>query len=232
MNIIITGAGKGIGYSLVLKCIASAKEGDNIFAISRNIDQLLLIREHACNFHAIKCDITNSLQLNHAIDTIKKQCNEIDFLINNAGCLVNKSFNEIEIQDIDKVFDTNFKAPFLIIKELYGLLSRSKIAHIVNVSSMGGFQGAAKFAGLSVYSSSKAALVCLTECLAEEFKSSTIKVNALCIGAVDTEMLSNAFPNYKAPITSEQMAEFIFQFTCNNGRYMNGKVIPVALTTP
>ena len=99
MNIIITGAGKGIGYSLVLKCIASAKEGDNIFAISRNIDQLLLIREHACNFYAIKCDITISLQLNHAIDTIKKQCNEIDFLINNAGCLINKSFNEIEIED-------------------------------------------------------------------------------------------------------------------------------------
>jgi NAD(P)-dependent dehydrogenase (short-subunit alcohol dehydrogenase family) len=232
VNIVITGAGKGIGYSLVLKCIASAKEVDNIFAISRNIDQLLLISEHSCNFYPIKCDITNSLQLNHAIDTIKEKCNEIDFLINNAGCLVNKSFNEIEIQDIDKVFDTNFKAPFLIIKELYGLLSRSKIAHVVNVSSMGGFQGAAKFAGLSVYSSSKAALVCLTECLAEEFKSSTIKVNALCIGAVDTEMLSNAFPNYKAPITSEQMAEFIFQFTCNNSRYMNGKVIPVALTTP
>ena len=108
----------------------------------------------------------------------------------------------------------------------------SNTAHIVNISSMGGFQGADKFAGLSAYSSSKAALNCLTECLAVEFKQTPIKINALCLGAVETEMLSMAFPNFKAPVSSEEMAQFIHHFTLENHRFMNGKVIPVALSTP
>src|SRR5690606_32938143 len=80
--------------------------------------------------------------------------------------------------------------------------------HIVNISSMGGFQGASKFPGLSIYSSSKAAVAGFTECLAEELKDENIQVNCLALGAVQTEMLSEAFPDYQAPMGPEKMAEF------------------------
>jgi NAD(P)-dependent dehydrogenase (short-subunit alcohol dehydrogenase family) len=203
-----------------------------VFAISRNIDTLKNIDLKGKKLVPLKCDITNVKQLERAIATINEKCKSIDYLINNAGAIINKPFNQILDQDIDNVFNTNFKAPFLLIKLLFPLLQSSKNAHIVNISSMGGFQGTAKFSGLSAYSSSKAALTCLTECLAEEFKTTTVKINALCLGAVDTEMLNTAFPDYKAPINAIQIAEFIHYFTCNSQRYMNGKIIPVALSTP
>jgi 3-oxoacyl-[acyl-carrier protein] reductase len=232
MNIVITGAGKGIGYSLVQKFLSKSQRNDCIFALSRSVDDLLSINTSGNVLIPIQCDITKQNDIEHAISTIKRHCKSIDFLINNAGLLVNKPFVEILEDDIDRVFNTNFKAPFFLAQRLFPLLALSPRAHIVNISSMGGFQGAAKFSGLSAYSSSKAALNCLTECLAEEFQSTSIKINALCIGAVQTEMLTKAFPNFKAPVSAVEMAQFIYHFTLENHLFMNGKVIPVALSTP
>lgn len=232
MNCIITGTSRGIGHALVNKFLANCKENDKIFALSRNIESFIVESNDSNVLVPIKCDITNHLDIEKAINTIQSQCKSIDYLINNAGLILNKPFTEINSIDIDDVFSTNFKSPFFIIQKLLPLLELSKMAHVVNISSMGGFQGAPKFNGLSAYSSSKAALTCLTECLAEEFKLSTVRFNALCIGAVNTEMLSKAFPDYKAPISAIEMADFIHNFTCNNHKFMNGKVIPVALSTP
>jgi NAD(P)-dependent dehydrogenase (short-subunit alcohol dehydrogenase family) len=111
-------------------------------------------------------------------------------------------------------------------------MGKKNKAHIVNISSMGGFQGTSKFPGLSAYSSSKAALSGLTECLAEELKDKNIAVNCLAIGAVQTEMLAKAFPGYKAPLSAKQMAEFICNFSLTGHLYFNGKIIPVSSTTP
>ena len=105
-------------------------------------------------------------------------------------------------------------------------------SHIVNIGSMGGFQGSAKFKGLSLYSAAKGAVAVLTESMAEEFKERGIKVNALALGAVQTEMLASAFPGYKAPLTAGQMAEFIADFALNGHKYFNGKILPVSLSTP
>ena len=104
--------------------------------------------------------------------------------------------------------------------------------HIVNISTMGGFQGTVKFPGLAAYSTSKAAVVSFTELFAEEYKDSKIKMNCLCLGAAQTEMLEEAFPGYKAPLSAAEMAEFISDFTRRSHHYMNGKVLPVSLTTP
>jgi NAD(P)-dependent dehydrogenase (short-subunit alcohol dehydrogenase family) len=232
MNTIITGAGKGIGYSLVNKFLSNAKPNDCIFGLSRSIERLKDLNYNGIKIIPIKCDITNQKEVENAMTTISNNCDNVDFLINNAGFLVNKPFNEILNADIDQIFNTNFKGPLNLIQKLFPLLNSSKKAHIVNISSMGGFQGAAKFAGLSAYSSSKAALNCLTECLAVEFQSTSIKINALCLGAVETEMLSKAFPDFKASINAEEMAQFIYLFTHENHHYMNGKVIPVSLSTP
>lgn len=97
---------------------------------------------------------------------------------------------------------------------------------------MGGIQGAMKFAGLSAYTSSKAALISLTELLAEEYKDSQWHFNCLALGAVQTEMLLEAFPDYKAPINAEEMAKYIKDFALYQYPYFNGKILQVATTTP
>jgi short-subunit dehydrogenase len=97
---------------------------------------------------------------------------------------------------------------------------------------MGGFQGSMKFAGLSAYSTSKAALCSFTELFSEEYKDSTIAMNCLCLGSVQTEMLEEAFPGYQAPLNPEQISEYISDFTLSAHKFMKGKIIPLSLTNP
>ena len=115
---------------------------------------------------------------------------------------------------------------------LLPMMEGSRLKHVVNITSMGGFQGSAKFGGLSFYSASKAALGNLTECLAEELGEEGFRVNALALGSVQTEMLAEAFPGYKAPLNPGQMAGFIEWFTLEGAVYFNGKILPVSVSTP
>jgi NAD(P)-dependent dehydrogenase (short-subunit alcohol dehydrogenase family) len=105
-------------------------------------------------------------------------------------------------------------------------------SHVVTISSMGGVQGSMKFPGLAAYSSSKGAVITLTELLAEEYKEQGIAFNALALGAVQTEMLAEAFPDYKAPTTAEEMAGYIANFTLTGNQFYNGKVLQVSASTP
>ena len=108
-----------------------------------------------------------------------------------------------------------------------------KGAHVVSISSMGGIQGSLKFGGLAAYSSSKGALITLSEILAEEYKERGIIFNTLALGAVQTEMLAEAFPDYyKANISPQEMAHYIADFALNGSKVFNGKVLQVANTTP
>lgn len=232
MLVVITGASKGIGFELVKKL--SAQKGCMVIAISRNIKSLSQLQSGK-NGHAIlpiKADITKEKDLKKIGQTIKKINLPLDILVNNAGLIVNKAFDKISAVELQDVYATNVLAPFKLIQLLLRNLKKSKKAHIVNISSMGGFQGSSKFSGLSAYSSSKSALSGLTECLAEELKPFQISVNCLAIGAVQTEMLSKAFPGYKAPLQANEMADYICDFAINGQRYFNGKIIPVSSSTP
>lgn len=232
MNIIITGASRGIGYHIVKNLIADNTTSNKVFAISRNIDELKSLATKHNNLIPVKCNINSETEIEMLNSIVKSHVDHIDILINNAAAIVNKEFTQITGDEIDYVFSANFKAPFMMIKQFLPMLKAKSTAHVINISSMGGFQGAQKFPGLSVYSSSKSALSCLTECLAEELKNTGISINALCIGAVQTEMLSEAFPGYVAPVTAVQMADFICNFAFKSHKMMNGKIIPVALSTP
>jgi NAD(P)-dependent dehydrogenase (short-subunit alcohol dehydrogenase family) len=97
---------------------------------------------------------------------------------------------------------------------------------------MGGVQGSSKFAGLAAYSSSKGALITLTELLAEEFKETGPSFNALAFGAVQTEMLEEAFPGYIAPLSADQMGAYLLNFALTGHQFFNGKVLPVSSGTP
>lgn len=236
MNIIITGASRGIGFEITKKL--SNNSENNIIVISRNKKKLELLVDEckkenkSGNVESIAFDLEKIEAIPMLAETIKKQFNKVDIIINNAGYLVNKALTETTPSDIEKVYKINVMAPYELIRTMLPILENSDNAHIVNISSMGGFQGSAKFPGLSAYSSSKAAIASLTECLAEEFKETNMRFNCLALGAVATEMLAEAFPGYEAPSTAAEMAEYIADFALNGHKTFNGKIIPVSKSTP
>jgi 3-oxoacyl-[acyl-carrier protein] reductase len=227
MNIVITGASRGIGFELVKQFLNT---GYTVFCLTRNLEPLKAINHSNLKF--LSTDLNSQDSMNAAISFIKKDVTHIDCVINNAGSLVNKPYESISYTELKNVYQVNVFAPYYLTQQLLPLLGKKSKAHIVNISSMGGFQGSAKFAGLSAYSSSKAAIAGLTECLAEELKEKNISVNCLAIGAVQTEMLEEAFPGYQAPLSPLQMAEYIFDFALKGHQYYNGKILPVSSSTP
>ena len=231
-KILITGTSQGIGFELL--CQFLLDQNHEVIAIARKpLDQSIPVFNQAIKEHRLfpfELDLVKDdfYTLSNTLNAM----NGLDIVINNAGFLVNKPFVEQSEEDWQNQFDVNVFSPARLIRFLYPWLLLSGNAHIVNITSMGGFQGSSKFPGLSAYSASKAALGTLTECLAVEFSGKGIFVNALALGAVQTEMLSQAFPGYEAPISAQKMADFISNFALNGHQYFNGKQIPVAFTTP
>ena len=235
MNILITGASKGIGFELT-KIFAENKH--NVITLSRNVESLINqafvnLANNAGQLYSIPFDLSK-LEGNEQglYDKIISAVDHIDIVINNAGEVLRKPFEEITNTEMHDIFEINFFAPAKLIQILLPLLESAKQAHVVNISSIGGVMGSQKFNGLSMYSSSKAALQCLTECLAEEFKSKSISFNCLAFGAVQTDMLNRAFPGYKAPVKPDEMAKFVYEFALNGNKFFNGKILPVSLSTP
>ncbi len=223
MNIIITGASRGIGFETA-KILAKQHK---VYCLSRNIKPLIELNNP--NIIPIAFDLIDfdATILGKEFSAV----NSIDVIINNAGFLVNKPFTEITPLELQNMYAVNVMSPFRLVQYFYNKLTKNT-THILNISSMGGVQGSAKFPGLSGYSSSKGALTILTECLAEEFKEDKITVNCLALGAVQTEMLEEAFPGYEAPFTAEKMGKYVADFALNGKEYYNGKVMNVAISTP
>lgn len=233
MNIIVTGASQGIGFEMVREMASDPTH--KIMAISRNHDSLVNLqnlcrKKYNSEIFICGADLTDEDDLKRIGTEVAKNLKKVDILVNNAGLLVNKPFNELEENDFDRMFSVNVKSIFLMTKMMLAYFNRP--AHVVNIGSMGGYQGSAKFPGLSLYSSSKGAVAILTECLAEELKDMDIRVNCLALGSAQTEMLAKAFPGYQAPVSAGEMASFISEFSLTGYKYFNGKVIPVALSTP
>lgn len=224
-NIVITGTSRGIGYELVELLSDSSH---NILALSRN--EVPITGLEISNCVCFPCDITNPKDVLKVTDYIEKNWDRVDILINNSGYLVSKPFAELTQEDFKLSYDVNVFGAAAMIQAVLPFMNKE--GHVVNISSMGGVQGSLKFPGLSAYSSSKGALITLTELLAEEFKESGPSFNALALGAVQTEMLAEAFPGYKAPISSENMARYILDFALTGNKYYNGKILQVSSSTP
>ena len=224
-RVIITGCSRGIGYQLAK---LFAEDGHEVLALSRNEKPVQELENGNITTFSFDLQRESDLEkLNSILDTKWKS---VDILINNAGSLINKPFLETSSQEFRSVYETNVFGLAAVIRTVLPYLSRQ--GHVVNISSMGGIQGSAKFAGLSAYSSSKGAVITLTELLAEEFKESGPSFNALALGAVQTEMLEEAFPGFKAPVSALEMAEYIQKFALLGHKYYNGKVLQVSNSTP
>jgi len=224
-NVIITGTSRGIGYELV-QLFTDA--GYNVLALSRNSAPISSINLEGCTIFPF--DITDSKDIKTVSKFVKENWKQVDILINNSGTLINKPFAKTSIDDFISVYDVNVFGAAALTKAMLPFMKKG--GHVVNISSMGGIQGSMKFPGLSAYSSSKGALITLTELLAEEYKDTGPSFNVLALGAVQTEMLEEAFPGYKANVTAEEMAEYIMQFSLSGQKMYNGKVLQVSSSTP
>lgn len=229
MNIIVNGGTKGIGKEVVL--YLSENRENKIIVTGRSSSSLYEVSESRNNVYGMQIDLSDFD--NHAqeyFSFVSSKFSSVDILINTAGLLLSRRFADFSNDDARKLMETNFFGPASAIRILMPLMKAG--AHIVNISSMGGYQGSSKYTGLSYYSSSKAAIACLTECLAEEFKGIGISVNCLALGSVQTEMLNEAFPGYKAPVSAAEMGKFIAEFAMTGNKVFNGKILPVAVTNP
>ena len=223
-NIIITGTSRGIGYELALQF---ANAGHQVLAISRKIPQVLIENQ---NITCLSVDLGKEEEFAEVEKFLSHTWKKVDIIIHNAGSLVSKPFAELSQSDFENVYKVN----------VFGVANLTRIAlpflqkgsHVVTISSMGGIQGSMKFPGLAAYSSSKGAVITLSELLAEEYKEQGIAFKVLALGAVNTEMLQEAFPGYEAPISATEMADYIFNFALTGNKYHNGKIIEVSSSTP
>ncbi len=232
MNILITGASQGIGAALAYQL---GKMGHQILVVARNEDKLKALQTKILGATAGKIDYlaADITQLKEE-DLVEKihHLGGLDILINNAGLLKKAPFQQLSIADWRHTFEVNFFATVQLIQFCLPYLQKSEGAHVVNIGSMGGYQGGQRFEGLAAYAASKAALANLTESLAVELVNQKIAVNCLALGAVQTEMLNTAFPNYKAPLTPEKIAQYIAWFSTEGQAFFNGKIIPVSSSNP
>lgn len=224
-HVIITGTSRGIGFELAQ---LFANKGHKVLAISRNTKPLSAIKNK--NITILSGDVANKEDLNSVTDFIKNNWKKVDILINNAGKLINKPFTDLTTEDFLDIYKVNVFGVAELTKNMIPFLERG--SHVVTISSMGGIQGSMKFPGLAAYSSAKGAVITLSELLAEEYKEQQIAFNVLAIGAVQTEMLEEAFPDYKAPLSASEMAEYIYEFAVNGNKFYNGKVLQVSSSTP
>lgn len=233
MNIVLTGASSGIGFEAALEF--TLQSANKVVCIARSADKLRKLLEIArginpeCTLLPVEFDIYHD-DYGALIPFLKERLGHVDILINNAGSLINRPFLETSVQELEEMFRSNVSGHFQMIQQVLPLMKSG--GHIVNIGSMGGFQGSVKFPGLAAYSSSKSALHTLTECLAAELAGSGIKVNCLALGSAQTEMLEEAFPGYESPVMAFEMGKYVADFARTGHRFFNGKIIPVAVTTP
>lgn len=227
-NILVTGASRGIGYQTALKL---ASKGHTVIATARSADKLNALAGSASSGKIIPvtADLTVTDSIQKLVHTVT-DLGRLDGLINNAGAVHRESFVDTDIEVFQHLMDVNVFGIVRLTKALKKYLGKG--SHILNISSMSGYQGSLKFGGLSAYGAAKAAVAGLSEVLSAEFTSDGIAVNCLCIGAVQTEMFEEAFPGFEAPVSPEQMGTYISDFVLTGHEFYNGKVLPVALNNP
>lgn len=224
MNIIITGTSRGIGLELA-KLFAEANH--QVLCLSRKNNPALTQNQ---NISYLSVDLSHPTDLQLVEDFISNTWQKVDILIHNAGALVNKPFEQITSEEFEYVYKVNVFGVANLTKTVLPFMENG--SHVVTISSMGGIQGSMKFAGLAAYSSSKGAVITLSELLAEEYKDRGIAFNVLALGAVQTEMLEEAFPGYKANTKPDEMAKYIYNFALEGNKFHNGKIIQVSNSTP
>lgn len=229
--VVVSGANKGIGWAVVQQLLADPSAQHTILAVARHVAPLQqLARHYPQQVLPICLDLAQPHANLGALGSAASSYGGVDVLLNNAGVLVKKPFEQLNYADWQHSFEVNVGGAVRLIQ--YLLPYCNKPAHIVNIGSMGGVQGTSKFAGMAAYGATKAALANLTEVLSVELADRRIAVNCLALGAVATDMLQTAFEGYEGGANVTQTAQFIAHFALNGHHLFNGKILPVSYSTP
>ena len=231
-TVMITGGAKGIGYAIAK---AFARDGANLIIASRNLNALEEAKESIQKLYPEitvliqRCDVSSEYDVKLLFNRVVSEFGSIHYLINNAACLIKGDVLSLSSEDWATVLSTNVTGSFLCAKEAFNLMKvSSEDSAIVNVSSLAGIRGVEKFPGMVSYITSKHAVVGLTESLAVEGRDYAIRVNAVAPGAVDTEMLNTAFPDFKAKTKPEDIAEtFLYLCDYNQSGAMTGSILEI-----
>ncbi len=230
--VVVTGASRGVGREAVKALVLGHRT--NVLAIARDEPALRSLQQE-CGAASARVEVlTLDLAAADAVPHVVRQVGgrRLLGLLNNAGLLRKRDFGAWTLPDLQELFLVNAHLPFLLAQALVDRLAGTPPGHVLNIGSMGGVQGSAKFPGLAGYSASKMALAGLTECMAEELRERGVRCNCLALGAVDTAMLREAFPGYQAPVSARDMGAEVARFFLEGHKYFNGKVLPMAIGTP
>ena len=225
-TLLLSGTSRGIGNKTALEFM---EQGIGVVGLSRNKPSNL--DAHPLYTH-IYTDLAN--MDSQALSTsLKNVSTQIDYVIHNAGYLVNKPFVELTSEEIILSYQVNVLSSFELNKILLSEPTRlSPNARFVNIGTIGAIQGSVKFGGLAAYSTSKMAAIGLQELLAEEYKEHNYTFNTIALGSVQTDMLEAAFPGYQAQTQPCDIAQYLYTFCTQQAHLFNGKTIPLANSTP
>ncbi len=217
-QVLVTGASRGVGRATALELAAL---GASVHATSRGSFAL----EH-CSTHRL--DHTSADSRRAFVAELKGTA--LDAVVLNAGALISKPFRDLSAEDFHLMATVNWSAQALLVQDLLPMLAPG--AHVVFISSMGGFQGASKYPGLLAYATSKMAMAGLAESMQVELGPEGFFFNTLCLGAVQTEMLAEAFPDYQASTSPKMMGLTVANFALNGHQTQAGQVIPMTKSNP
>lgn len=237
LNAIITGANRGIGKALVN---AFAKAGYNIWACARKrsteFEETLavLAEDNGIWIKPIYFDLSDSEAIANGIQLILDDKMSIDVLVNNAGISSVGLLSHTKVEDVEKLFATNYFAMLRIIQKVSKRMSRQKRGCIINMGSIAGLEPQP---GKIAYGSSKAAVMLMTKCLAKELGPIGIRVNCIAPGPIETEMIHQYSDDMLYRLASEsslkrlgkaeEIAKVALFLASEDASYINGEIIKV-----
>lgn len=233
---IVTGGSRGIGRTI---CLELAKGGANIalcFAGNEAAAQetIAACQDLGARAMAVRCDVSDSAQVQALTEAVLKEFGRIDILVNNAGVTRDGLLVMLKEADFDAVVDTNLKGAFLCMKAVARTMMKQRYGRIVNLSSVVGLRGNA---GQVNYAASKAGVVGMTKSIAKELAGRNVTVNAVAPGFIDTDMTA-AMPEAakKAALSSipmsrlgaaEDVAKAVAFLASQEAAYITGQVLAV-----
>ncbi|MEV1021785.1 3-oxoacyl-[acyl-carrier-protein] reductase [Streptomyces sp. NPDC050264] len=227
-SVLVTGGNRGIGLAIAR---AFAEAGDKVAITYRSGDPAELEK---LGFLAVKCDITDTEQVEQAYKEIEEKHGNVEVLVANAGVTKDQLLMRMSEDDFTAVLDTNLTGTFRVVKRANRGMLRAKKGRVVLISSVVGLLGSA---GQANYAASKAGLVGFARSLARELGSRNLTFNVVAPGFVDTDMTKVLTDEQRANIVAqvplgryaqvEEIAAAVKFLASDDASYITGAVIPV-----
>jgi len=221
-NVLITGATGGLG-----ECIAFefAKHGCNLFLTGTNdkkLEQLLSKIDSEKKIYCMSANLEKVKDVENLASAAMEAFDNIDILVNCAGIFVVKSLDNTKIEDFNKSFEVNVRAPFLLTQKFMHNMVQNEWGRIVNIGSSSSYSG---FKNTSVYCASKHALLGLTRAIHDEYRTKNIRSFCFSPGSIQTEMGKKVKnQDFDTFIDPEEIAKHIVFSICFDGEMISNEI--------